>query len=360
MRRIVATLAALAMLGLVSVRAPQALAACMQDNIETADIAPQHIVTGPATESGGPFMYFTGTNADFIGKESLSGDELATFPTSGAHPHRMTIGPSGNDLWWTETASMSLGQMTFPAHVVSSHGDPQIVAGAAGITVAPLTGSLTHDPGLWFAEREGNVISEMQPSNPFGVTTHANPPASGPADLELEPQGQYVWYSGESGNKVAALAVDPSNPVQTKGPFGIGLKKPRGITAAPNGFLYFTEFCGDKVDRIDPITNAVATAQVLSPGSQPIDVIADAAALYVTESGTNKIARIPMGLMPNAPIQEWSLAPVLNHPNRPKGITFGPNGKVWFTEGGADKVGWIDPASGGMAEYPVCINAAQC
>ena len=44
--------------------------------------------------------------------------------------------------------------------------------------------------------------------------------------------------------------------------------------------------------------------------------------------------------------------------SRPFGITTGPDGNLWFTEYGGDKIGRITP-SGTITEFPAAINRRQ-
>jgi virginiamycin B lyase len=57
-------------------------------------------------------------------------------------------------------------------------------------------------------------------------------------------------------------------------------------------------------------------------------------ALWFTESASGKIGRITTG----GQIQEFSLPSVSTHP---LGITAGPDGALWFTEESSDKIGRI-------------------
>ena len=80
--------------------------------------------------------------------------------------------------------------------------------------------------------------------------------------------------------------------------------RPEGITAGPDGNLWFTEFNGGRVGRITPAGVVTEFSAGITPGSSP------------------------------------------------NGITAGPDGNLWFTEFNGGRVGRITPA-GVVTEFPV-------
>src|SRR5512135_2025924 len=59
--------------------------------------------------------------------------------------------------------------------------------------------------------------------------------------------------------------------------------------------------------------------------------------------------------IPSSPVTEFSL-PTPN--SRPYGITTGPDGNLWFTEFGSDKIGRITP-SGAVSEFALPKNSDE-
>ena len=86
--------------------------------------------------------------------------------------------------------------------------------------------------------------------------------------------------------------------------------RPEGITAGPDGNLWFTEFDGDRIGRITPTGLVTEYTAGITPGSSP------------------------------------------------NGITAGPDGNLWFTEFNGGRVGRITPA-GGVTEFPVAGSATS-
>ncbi len=111
---------------------------------------------------------------------------------------------------------------------------------------------------------------------------------------------------------------------------------PQGITAGPDGALWFTEVGANKIGRI---TTAGSITEFAIPASNPTNITAGPdGALWFTEVGANKIGRITTA----GSITEFSL-PTIG--SGPQGITAGPDGALWFTEVFANKIGRITTGS---------------
>jgi streptogramin lyase len=111
-----------------------------------------------------------------------------------------------------------------------------------------------------------------------------------------------------------------------------------GLTAGPDGNMWFTEYANDAIGRMS--TDGVNYGEFyLSNGSAPnLITTGPDGNIWFTEYNSNKIGRMtPDGLN----LQEWSLPDGEIHPND---ITAGPDGNVWFTEDGSAMVGRITPA----------------
>src|SRR5206468_4397493 len=96
---------------------------------------------------------------------------------------------------------------------------------------------------------------------------------------------------------------------------------PRGITAAPDGNLWFTEEAGNKIGRISP--SGAISEFPLAVGAMPGGIVAGPDGnLWVTERGANKIGRIS----PTGDLVELSLPTA---PCNPLRIARGRDGDPW-------------------------------
>ena len=110
--------------------------------------------------------------------------------------------------------------------------------------------------------------------------------------------------------------------------------QPVGITAGPDGNLWFTEFNANQIGRIS--TAGVTTEfAVPTANSAPFGITAGPDGnLWFTEQSGNQIGRISTaGVVTEFAVPTASSEPV--------GITAGPDGNLWFTEEHGNKIGQL-------------------
>src|SRR5262249_9229459 len=109
--------------------------------------------------------------------------------------------------------------------------------------------------------------------------------------------------------------------------------QPSGITAGPDGNLWFTEAAGNRIGRITP-AGVITEVPVLTPASQPVGIpVGPDGNLGFTEFAANKIGRIPpSGVMTEFPA-------VLTPSSQPFGIVTGSDARLWFTESAGNRIG---------------------
>src|SRR6266508_3388650 len=119
----------------------------------------------------------------------------------------------------------------------------------------------------------------------------------------------------------------------------------RGITAGPDGNIWFSEQLGKKIGRITPsgvITEFPITGSLVSPEEMPAGPDGN-----VWFSDFISVGRVtPSGTITRFPIASNSF---------PGGIVTGPDGNIWFTLFATDhqRIGRISPAGGVVTEFPV-------
>jgi len=100
-----------------------------------------------------------------------------------------------------------------------------------------------------------------------------------------------------------------------------------GITAGPDGNLWFADYSHGEIGQITP-TGAI-TEYSLPAHSSPVNITPGPdGALWFTDSGTGKIGRITT----TGAVTEYSTPAGTN----PFGIATGPDGNLWFTDVGGD------------------------
>jgi Beta-propeller repeat len=123
-----------------------------------------------------------------------------------------------------------------------------------------------------------------------------------------------------------------------------------GITAGPDGNLWFTEPHGNRIGRITPAGEVTEYSDGISANSHPVGITAGPDGnLWFTEPNGNRIGRItPAGV-----VTEFSRGITSN--SAPYGITAGPDGNLWFTERNGNRIGRITPA-GAVTEFSIGIT----
>jgi virginiamycin B lyase len=121
---------------------------------------------------------------------------------------------------------------------------------------------------------------------------------------------------------------------------------PAGITAGPDGNLWFTASTavGD-ISRIGRITPAGQISEFALPPGIPLEIVAgpDGNLWFTEEFG--KLGRVtPAGQLTEFPLPMTS--------GYPDSIAVGPDGNLWFTENPGNQIGRMTPA-GQLTEFPL-------
>jgi uncharacterized protein (TIGR03437 family) len=232
---------------------------------------------------------------------------------------------SGSGTTWTKT-NAPVGGYTITFGAVSGYTTPpaQTKTLTAGGTIT-FTGSYSKSPP------GGITITE------FPVPTAY----SQPVGITAGPDGN-LWFTEFTGNKIGRIT--PSGTI-TEFPVPTVSSRPHGITAGPDGNLWFTELDGNKIGRITP-AGTMTEFPVPPAYGYPVGITAGPDGnLWFTGWYGSKIGRIT----PSGTITEF---PVPTVSSRPYGITAGPDGNLWFTEYYGNKIGRITP-SGTITEFLV-------
>ncbi len=269
---------------------------------------------------------------------------------------------------WTKTSivgaiiTVVLGLVGAPAASASLDDTTLYLLGANSGPQGIVTGP---DGNLWFTERYANKIGRITPDG--AITEYPVPTAySDPLGITAGPDGN-LWFTapgvgppGCSGSRIGRITLDgviteyplpwASDPHSTTQG-----SCPRGITAGPDGNLWFAEYTGNAIGRIT--VDGVITEYPLPKFGGPEGIATGPDGnIWFTESDANKIGRIT----PYGAITEYPLL----YGDRPHGIAAGPDGNMWFTEGGdpnyrwsGNRIGRITPG-GEITEYQLPTKAS--
>jgi virginiamycin B lyase len=312
-------------------------------------------------QNGGDVFWVTGQNYDRLVKVGLNG-ALSLYPLrKGSHPHGIAFDAKGQ-LWLT----------------------------------------LEYEGKIVRVDSNANILAEYDVSLdcrgcPEKINTH-------PHGLGIGSDGQTVWYTGKATGTVGKIT--PDGKVQTY-PLAIVGSVPIYIKAGPDGNMWVTELVGNAIARVTPDGNVTEFSILHEKGgtynSRPIAIVPEPGgqAMWFTEEAGNNVGRIDMdgnitefaipksqknvilaGLTFDDQKNLWVQQYVDPHNSNPPGpdyiikidrailthnvsdvakiavifyqvptrntlmhrIIQGPDGSIWFTELGADKVGKLIPS----------------
>lgn len=103
---------------------------------------------------------------------------------------------------------------------------------------------------------------------------------------------------------------------------------PAGIVAGPDHSVWFSDFAGNALRRLDLRTQQIDTIALPDPNADPADLtIGPDHALWFAEAGVpNAIARLDLST------HALTSFPIPSPNSMPSGITVGRDGNIWFTE----------------------------
>jgi streptogramin lyase len=216
------------------------------------------------------------------------------------------------------------------------------IAGSVGRSIATSTGAVCLAFAfLQFAAgtTEAQVVTEFT----AGITGGASP-----VGITAGPDGN-LWFTEYNGNRIGRIT--PQGVVTE---FSTGISagaRPNGIALGPDGNLWFTETGGNRIGRISPAGVVTEFSAGITGGASLTGITAGPDGnLWFTETSGNRIGRItPLGV-----VTEFSAG--ITASAAPIGITLGPDSNLWFTENNGNRIGRITPA-GVVTEYGAGITA---
>ncbi|MFN2592972.1 MAG: hypothetical protein ABR532_09100, partial [Candidatus Dormibacteria bacterium] len=279
----------------------------------TGPTAPYGIAIGPGPD---PYLWFTDPANERIGRFKLgTPGSIAMFVLpprvnmpgvspliidQKVKPMEITTGPDGN-MWFTVAEGLigtvaqdgahfryfDLGDGTKPGP-----GAEAIVAGpdpkdrSLWFTI-PSAGPLPSSPG-----KVGRIIAPATPPTLDLGVPGLVPVETVKPDIKLYPAGSQpfgiaagpdgaIWFTNSGGSSVGRLqpkAADPGSTIETfafRASNSQPAARPLGITAAPDGNIWFTEADTNLIGKIDPASHRFSEYPIPTEHSQPLGIVAD-------------------------------------------------------------------------------------
>jgi virginiamycin B lyase len=249
---------------------------------------------------------------DANGKPDLTFDVSLACPTCpdgklNTHPHGLAFGLDGKTIWFTGKGTGTVGKLTRDSKITTY---PLKTVGSVPIYVRA-----GNDGTMWVTELVGNAIARITAD---GTVTEVPIPTtnSRPIAIVPEPGSNAMWFSEEAGNRVARIDCTPKCAIT---------EYPLPMTQ-PNTILAGLAFDNEKNLWVQQYLNQNSpTPANPSPSGSDYIVRIDKSILTTSPEDISKV-----------PITYYKVPTTQTVMHR---IVQGPDGNMWFTELGSNKVG---------------------
>ena len=281
---------------------------------------------------------------------------IAEYPVPSPASRPAGIGGSvAGVIWFTEFAANKIARID-PQGVITETALPTPGSGPWDVMASPdVYGSVI------FTEFNASKIGRI--SLDGKLTEVALPADSGPRGISLGPGYSSIWFAEFNADKIGGFIAESSGQSIDGRYTEVALSpgsRPIGVTVGPGGVstspIWFTEFGGNKIGRIDPRGILAHEYVIPTPNSGPTGITAAQNgqgapfAVWFTEVNANQIGRITEdGQILEIPIPTPDSGPV--------GISSDGSGAVWFAESRGNKIARVNPDNT-ITEFPLPTPAA--
>jgi len=255
--------------------------------------------------------------------------EIREYPVpAGSHPHDVAPAPDGS-VWYTAQQTGELGRLD-PTTGETRHIPLGSGSSPHGVIVGP-------DGAPWITDSGLNAIVRVDPQTE-AVQVFPLPDSTGYVNLNtaaFDPNG-ILWFTGQGGI-YGRLEPATGNMQVFDAPRRQG---PYGITATPDGTVYYASLANDHVGRIDPQTGEATVLEPPTPGQGARRVWSDSQGrVWVSEWEAGQVAVYDPA---NDSWREWKLPG-----DRPQAyaVYVDDQDMVWLSDFGANALVRFDPIS---------------
>ena len=265
----------------------------------------------------------------------MSGNKVARFDPRtqsfkewdlppGHHPHGLLVDRQGM-VWTTGNGNGTIGRLDPASGRTTEFKTP---SGGGG----PHTLIITDDQStIWFTMQSGNKVASLATRT---GSIKEYPSSGGPYGLALDHAGN-VWFCRMSDNKMGRL--DPKSGQMTEVDMGSG-SLPRRVAAAPDGMLWITLYGNGKLAKLDPVAMKVVKTYPLPAGDGgPYAVTVDGGGMvWANEIKTDTVVRFD---------PKTERMRVVNLPSQNVGIrkmVVDASGRLWYMGSHNGRLGVVE------------------
>ena len=265
----------------------------------------------------------------------MSGNKVARFDPKtqsfkewdlppGHHPHGLLVDRQGM-VWTTGNGNGTIGRLDPVSGRVTEFKTP---SGGGG----PHTLIITDDQStIWFTMQSGNKVASLQTKT---GAIKEYPSSGGPYGLALDHAGN-VWFCRMGDSKMGRL--DPKSGQMAEVDMGGG-SLPRRVAAAPDGMLWVTLYGNGKLAKLDPVAmKVVKTYQLPAGDGGPYAVTVDGGGMvWANEIKTDTVVRFD---------PKTEKMRVVNLPSQNVGIrkmVVDASGRLWYMGSHNGRLGVVE------------------
>ncbi len=288
-----------------------------------------------------------GCSSDDSGGEQRTGGSTAPAATAapaverfpvpaGAGPHDVAPAPDGT-VWYTAQRTGALGRLD-PTN--GSTRDVPLGAGSAphGVIVGP-------DGAAWVTDSGLNAIVRVDPAT--GEVRRFPLPVDRPAanlnTAAFDSRG-ILWFTGQAG---VYGRLDPTSGRMDvfDAPRGRG---PYGITATPDGTVWYASLAGNHIAGVDPVSGAATVVEPPTAGQGARRVWSDSTGrVWVSEWNAGQVAVHDPAA---GTWKEWRLP---GEGPQAYAVYVDDRDVVWLSDFGANALVRFDPATEAFTSFPL-------
>jgi virginiamycin B lyase len=272
-------------------------------------------------------VWYTAQNAGALGSlDPATGETRHIALGAGSRPHGVIVGPAG-DAWVTD------GGLDAIVRVDGATDEVEVFPLPAGRPNANLnTAAFAGDGRLWFTGQNG-VVGVLDPAT-GDMAVYDPPRGPGPYGITATPDGD-IYFASLAGSYVGAVAPDGTITVLEPPTAGQGARR---VWSDSMGRIWVSEWNAGQLGRYDPATGEWDEWPL--PGESPSAYavfVDDADIVWVSDFGGNAIHRF------DPASEAWFTFPLPSSPGNVRQI-LGRPGEVWAPESAADQLIVIRPA----------------
>jgi virginiamycin B lyase len=278
-----------------------------------------------------------------IATKSFEVIDIVEFPVPpGSHPHDVAPAPVG-PVWYTAQRSGELGKLD-PDTGLTHHIPLGPGSAPHGVIVGP-------DHAPWITDSGLNAIVRVDPETEAVqiFPLPANAPRANLNTAVFDKEG-ILWFTGQNGYYGR---LDPATGEMElyEAPGGRG---PYGITAAPNGIIYYVSLAGNHLAAVNPASREATIFEPPTPNQGARRVWSDSLGqLWISEWSAGQLARF------NPETGEWREWRLPGERPQAYAVYVDERDQVWISDFDANALVHFDPTQETFEVFPMDSSPAN-